>query len=120
MQYWRDMNAEADAGTLTVPEHVAKQCDAACVEYQKKLSDMIDKAKLMAQVQSFGDLPSAQALGMKFSLKASGKPDSLDEILKQHIAIIESLRTFFGHYFTKVGGIDDHTAGTIESLTPGN
>lgn len=118
--HWRDLNAQADAGTITIPADVAAQCDAACVTYLAHLDKMIVDAKKLGVVTPWGDLKSAQDLRDKFLRLATGTDRSLDVILQQHIDVIESMRMLFRRYFDETTATDDRTSANITALTPEN
>jgi hypothetical protein len=118
--HWQNLNAQADAGTITIPPDVASQCDAACAAYLAHLSDMKRKATQLGEFQEWGDLKSAQDLGDRFLRLATGTDRSLDIILQQHIDVIESMRMLFRRYFQETSDTDDRTSANITALTPEN
>ncbi|CCQ14288.1 putative uncharacterized protein [Rhodococcus sp. AW25M09] len=118
--HWQDLNAQAEAGIITIPADVAAKCDAACVTYLAHLDKMkIDAAKL-GVVKPWGDMKSAQDLQSKFLRLATGTDRSLDVILQQHIDVIESMRMIFRRYFDETETTDAQTAANITALAPGN
>ena len=120
LAYWQDLNAQADAGIVTIPAGVAEQCDAACATYTQHLEQMRRDALALNTTKSWGDLPSAQALRDKFLRLATGTDRSLDVILQQHIEVIESMRMLFRRYFDETADTDDLTSSNITALTPEN
>lgn len=118
--HWQDLNAQADAGTITIPPDVAAKCDAACAAYLVHLARMQTRATQLTEVKSWGDLKSAQDLQAKFLAKATGTDRSLDVILQQHIDVIESMRMLFRRYFDETEATDTQTAANITTLTPPN
>ena len=118
--HWQGLNAQAEAGMITIPADVAAKCDAACVTYLEHLDKMKIDATKLAVVTSWGDLPSAQALRDKFLAKATGTDRSLDVILQQHIDVIESMRMLFRRYFDETEATDTQTSANITALTPEN
>jgi hypothetical protein len=118
--HWQGLNAQAEAGMITIPADVAAKCDAACVTYLEHLDKMKIDAKKLAVVASWGDLPSAQALRDKFLAKATGTDRSLDVILQQHIEVIESMRMLFRRYFDETEATDTQTSANITALAPGS
>lgn len=115
---WQELNAQADAGTITIPAEVAAKCDAACVEYIAHLNDMKRKAIRLGEFQEWGDLKSAQDLQARFGRLATGTDRSLDVILQQHIEVIESMRMLFRRYFNETADTDAQTSANITALTP--
>jgi hypothetical protein len=118
--HWRDLNAQADAGTITIPPDVAAKCDAACATYLVHLAKMQARATQLSEVKSWGDFKSAQDLQNRFARLATGKSTSLDVILQQHIDVIDSMRTLFRRYFEETAEVDSGTAANIVALTPEN
>ncbi|MCZ4517141.1 hypothetical protein O4220_01340 [Rhodococcus ruber] len=118
--HWQELNAQADAGTITIPPDVAAKCDAACVAYLAHLNDMKRKASVLNETKSWGNFKSAQDLQAKFLAKATGTDRSLDIILQQHIDVIESMRMLFRRYFDETTDTDDLTSSNISALAPEN
>lgn len=118
--YWRDLNAQADDGTVTIPADVAAKCDAACAAYLAHLDKMKIDATKLSMTTSWGDLKSAQDLQAKFLSLATGTDRSLDIILQQHIDVIESMRMLFRRYFQETSDTDERTSANITALTPEN
>ncbi|CCQ14286.1 putative uncharacterized protein [Rhodococcus sp. AW25M09] len=118
--HWQQLNAQADAGTITIPADVAAQCDAACVTYIAHLNGMKRKASVLTETKAWGDMKSAQDLQSKFLRLATGTDRSLDVILQQHIDVIESMRMLFRRYFDETETTDAQTAANITALTPEN
>lgn len=120
LTYWKDLNTQADEGTLAIPAEVATKCDAACVIYLAHLEKMQIDALALAEAKSWGDLPSAQALQARFGRLATGTDRSLDVILQQHIDVIESMRILFRRYFDETEATDTRTSANITALAPGS
>ena len=120
ISHWQDLNAQADAGTITIPSDVAAQCDAACVTYLAHLDKMKVDARAIDVVTPWGDLKSAQDLQARFGRLVTGTDRSLDKILQQHIDVIESMRMLFRRYFEETEATDTQTAANVTALNPGN
>jgi hypothetical protein len=118
--YWQDLNAQAEAGTVTIPADVAAKCDAACATYLAHLDKMKVDALAMDVVTPWGDMKSAQDLQARFGRLATGTDRSLDIILQQHIEVIESMRMLFRRYFDETADTDDLTSANITALAPEN
>ncbi|WP_032378853.1 hypothetical protein [Rhodococcoides fascians] len=116
--HWQDLNAQADAGTITIPADVAAKCDAACVTYLAHLQKMQAQATQLGEFQDWGNFKSAQDLQGKFMRLATGTERSLDVILQQHIDVIESMRMLFRRYFDETLDTDAQTSANITALTP--
>ncbi|OZC79360.1 hypothetical protein CH251_00140 [Rhodococcus sp. 06-462-5] len=118
--HWQNLNAQADAGTITIPSDVAAECDAACVTYLAHLDKMKVDARAMDVATPWGALKSAQDLQARFGRLATGTDRSLDIILQQHIDVIESMRMLFRRYFDETEATDTQTAANVTALTPPN
>lgn len=118
--HWQDLNAQADAGTITIPSDVAAKCDAACVTYLAHLDKMKVDARAMDVATPWGALKSAQDLQARFGRLVTGTDRSLDIILQQHIDVIESMRMLFRRYFDETEATDTQTAANVTAITPGS
>lgn len=118
--HWQELNAQADAGTITIPPDVAAICDTACVAYLAHLNDMKRRASVLNETKSWGDLKSAQDLQGRFLRLATGTDRSLDAILQQHIDVIESMRMLFQRYFDETEATDTQTSANVTALAPGS
>ncbi|MGV8873225.1 MAG: hypothetical protein ACOH2Q_11920 [Rhodococcus sp. (in: high G+C Gram-positive bacteria)] len=118
--HWQELNAQADAGIITIPADVAAKCDQECVTYLAHLQKMHAQATQLGEFQDWGDMKSAQDLQSKFLSLATGTDRSLDVILQQHIDVIESMRLLFRRYFAETTATDDQTSANITALTPEN
>ena len=118
--HWQNLNAQADAGTITIPSDVAAKCDAACVTYLAHLDKMKVDARAMDVATPWGAMKSAQDLQARFGRLVTGTDRSLDIILQQHIDVIESMRMLFRRYFDETEATDTQTAANITALTPPN
>nr|WP_314140833.1 hypothetical protein [uncultured Rhodococcus sp.] len=120
LAHWQDLNAQADAGTITIPSDVAAKCDAACVAYLAHLGRMQRDALAIDVATPWGAMKSAQDLQARFGRLVTGTDRSLDKILQQHIDVIESMRMLFRRYFDETEATDTQTAANVTALTPPN
>ncbi|WP_415973231.1 hypothetical protein [Rhodococcus sp. 077-4] len=119
MQYWREMSAQAEAGLLEIPESVAAQCDAACADYIAHLEGMVQKTEFLVDLDAFGTLPSAQQLGRKFKRLADGEERSAAVVIRQHIEVIELMRSVFRRYFVETEAVDRSVGARIGDIGAG-
>ena len=120
LTHWQELNAQADAGIITIPTDVAAKCDAACVAYLAHLGRMQRNALAIDITTPWGSLKSAQDLQARFGRLVTGTDRSLDVILQQHIEVIESMRMLFRRYFDETAATDDLTSSSITALAPPN
>ncbi|MGU3435835.1 hypothetical protein ACNHUS_22795 [Actinomycetes bacterium M1A6_2h] len=85
----------AHSGQLSLSDTASAQCAAACDEYVTRLASIADMARSLIKAESFGTLPSGQALGKKFFDLASGGDQSFEQVIQQHIDVIQRLREVF-------------------------
>lgn len=73
----------------------AKTCADACDHYLGELDRIRRSSRDLVKVESFGTLPSGQALGKKFFDLAAGGNQSFEQVIQQHIDVIQRLREAF-------------------------
>lgn len=116
MQQWRNLSDQAAAGALEIPEGVAFQCDQACAEYLRHLNVMLQMTEFLVDLEAFGTLPSAQQLGRKFKRLADGEERSAAVAIRQHIEVIELMRSVFRRYFDEAEYADQRTSTSITEI----
>ena len=116
MQQWRNLSEQAAAGALEIPEGVAFQCDQACAEYLRHLNGMLQKTEFLVDLDAFGTLPSAQMLGAKFKRLADGEERSAAVAIRQHIEVIESMRSVFRRYFVDTEEVDQSVGARVGEI----
>ena len=119
MQQWRNLSEQAAAGALEIPEGVASQCDQACADYLRHLNIMLQKTEFLVDLDAFGTLPSAQQLGRKFKRLADGEERSAAVAIRQHIEVIELMRSVFRRYFVDTEELDQSVAARIGGIGAG-
>ncbi|RMB72299.1 hypothetical protein AYK61_24870 [Rhodococcus sp. SBT000017] len=119
MQYWRHLSDQAEAGILEIPEDVAAQCDAACATYIAHLEGMVQKTEFLVDLEAFGTLPSAQQLGRKFKRLADGEERSAAVAIRQHIEVIQLMRSVFRRYFVETEEVDQSVRARIGGIGAG-
>jgi hypothetical protein len=73
----------------------AASCALACDKYVEGLRLLAMNSQKMVRKESFGTLPSGQALGKKFFDLAAGGNQSFEQVIQQHIDVIQRLREAF-------------------------
>lgn len=116
MQQWRILSEQAATGALEIPEDVAFQCDRACVEYLRHLNTMLQRTEFLVDLKAFGTLPSAQQLGRKFKRLADGEERSAAVAIRQHIEVIELMRSVFRRYFVETEELDESVGARIGAI----
>jgi hypothetical protein len=116
MKYWQDLSERAEAGLMEIPPGVASQCDQVCAEYIDHLAGMLGKTKFLVDLDAFGTLPSAQQLGRKFKRLADGEERSAAVAIRQHIEVIELMRSVFRRYFVDTEEIDQSVGARVGEI----
>ncbi|WP_256986201.1 MULTISPECIES: hypothetical protein [unclassified Rhodococcus (in: high G+C Gram-positive bacteria)] len=119
MQQWRNLSEQAAAGALEIPEGVAFQCDQACAEYLRHLNGMLQRTEFLVDVDAFGTLPSAQQLGRKFKRLADGEEGSAAVVIRQHIEVVQLMRSVFRRYFVETEELDRGVGARIGGIGAG-
>ncbi|MDI6628072.1 MAG: hypothetical protein QME72_10175 [Rhodococcus sp. (in: high G+C Gram-positive bacteria)] len=119
MQQWRNLSEQAAAGALEIPEGVAFECDQACAEYLRHLNGMLQKTEFLVDLNAFGTLPSAQQLGRKFKRLADGEERSAAVTIRQHIEVIQLMRSVFRRYFVETEEVDRSVGARIGDIGSG-
>jgi hypothetical protein len=116
MKYWQDLSERAEAGLMEIPPGVASQCDQVCAEYIDHLAGMLGKTKFLVDLDAFGTLPSARQLGRKFKRLADGEERSAAVAIRQHIEVIELMRSVFRRYFVDTEEIDRSVGARVGEI----
>ena len=119
MLTWRGLAAQAESKQLEIPEGVAHRCDKACAEYILHLELMLEKTKWLVDTDAFGTLPSAQMLGAKFKRLADGERGSAAAVIRQHIEVVELMRSVFRRYFIETEAVDQSVGARIGGIGTG-
>ena len=119
MEKWRELSDQAEAGVLEIPEEVASRCDTVCADYLDHLDDMLAKTAYLVDVDAFGTLPSAQMLGAKFKRLADGERGSAAAVIRQHIEVVELMRSVFRRYFVETEAVDQSVGARIGGIGTG-
>ncbi len=116
MLTWRGLAVQADSGQLQIPEGVALQCDKVCADYVLHLELMLEKTKWLVDTDAYGTLPSARLLGAKFKRLADGEEGSAASVIRQHIEVIELMRSVFRRYFVDTEAVDQSVGARIGGI----
>ncbi|WP_238325053.1 hypothetical protein [Rhodococcoides fascians] len=101
---------------MEIPPGVASQCDQVCAEYIDHLAGMLGKTKFLVDLDAFGTLPSAQQLGRKFKRLADGEERSAAVAIRQHIEVIELMRSVFRRYFVDTEEVDQSVGARVGEI----
>jgi hypothetical protein len=116
VERWRELSDQAEGGVLEIPEEVASRCDTVCASYLDHLDDMLTKTAYLVDLDAFGTLPSAQQLGRKFKRLADGEERSAAVAIRQHIEVIELMRSVFRRYFVDTEEVDRSVGARVGEI----
>ncbi|OZF32777.1 hypothetical protein [Rhodococcus sp. 14-2483-1-2] len=119
MQFWKNLSERAEAGLMEIPESVAAQCDQVCADYIDHLAEMLGKTKFLVDLDAFGTLPSARQLGRKFKRLADGEEGSAAVVIRQHIEVVQLMRSVFRRYFVETEELDRSVGARIGGIGAG-
>ncbi|TDP39486.1 hypothetical protein [Nocardia ignorata] len=88
---------EASAGRLIIEHDAAERCAKWCEDYRSELDALAFRSQRMVQVESFGDLGSAQALGKKFADLANGESGTGSYIaaIREHQEVLTAMADMY-------------------------
>ncbi|MGS2809695.1 hypothetical protein [Nocardia sp. MW-W600-9] len=89
---WNQLLVQAEAGQLALDPEIGKDLDRVCDDHLDRLEEVFEQVAIVGAISGFGDFNSGKALERKFSLTASGGDRALDEVLKQHIAAVQTAK----------------------------
>lgn len=94
---FRTLAGEAAAGRLVVEFDTAERCAKWCDDYITDLDALGGRSYRMVQVDSFGNLESAKALGQKFADLADGGAGtgSYADAIRQHQEILAAMADMY-------------------------
>jgi hypothetical protein len=115
---WSRLAGQARAGELYLDdEKAAYDCAKAC---DQRLFDLqqIARSTFDAQnVSGFGDFAMADRLVGKFLRQATGDPNSIDQIILEHIETVKNMREVMAISFKRITGQDIENATQIAGTT---
>ncbi|RDI49367.1 hypothetical protein [Nocardia mexicana] len=114
LQKWQQLAEQARAGDLYLDdEAAARECLAACDQRIADLEGMIQLAALTQRVSGFGDFDMGHALETGFRKQAVGEPNSIDQIIRDHVDTVKNMREVMALSIKRLTGQDVSNAGAI-------
>ncbi|WP_280244478.1 hypothetical protein [Nocardia abscessus] len=115
---WSGLASRARAGELFLDdENAAYHCAKAC---DQRIADLQGMRRFTAgaeNVSGFGDFDMADKLVGKFLKQATGDPNSIDQIIQEHIETVKNMREVMAISFKRITGQDIENATQIASTT---
>ncbi|WP_280335076.1 hypothetical protein [Nocardia wallacei] len=116
---WQQLAEQARSGELYLDdEAVARECLAACDQRLIALDDLLNTARQTQHVSGFGDFDMGHALESGFLKQATGDPNSIDQIIRDHIDTVKNMREVMALSIKQLTGQDVDNAGEIGSTDP--
>ncbi|BCK54313.1 hypothetical protein [Nocardia wallacei] len=116
---WQRLAEQARSGGLYLDdEAIARECLAACDQRLTDLQIMLDTARFTQRVSGFGDFDMGRALEAGFLKQATGEPNSIDQVILDHIDTVKNMREVMALSIKQLTGQDVDNAGEIGSTDP--
>ncbi|UAK35038.1 hypothetical protein K8O92_15160 [Nocardia asteroides] len=115
---WSGLAGRARAGELYLDdENAAYNCAKACDQRLADLQEMRRFIAVAQNVSGFGDFVMADQLVGKFLKQATGDPNSIDQIILEHIETVKNMREVMAISFKRITGTDIENAAPIANAT---
>ncbi|MGV9544609.1 hypothetical protein ACWDSF_25090 [Nocardia beijingensis] len=115
---WSRLAGQAKAGELYLDDqNAALLCAQACDSRIAELQSLRSLAGNAQNVSGFGDFKMADDLVKKFLKQASGDPNSIDQIILEHIETVKNMREVMAISFKRITGQDIENAAQIANAT---
>lgn len=116
---WSMLAEQARSGELYLDdEAVARECLAACDQRIADLEGLIQLATVAQRVSGFGDFDMGRSLEAGFRGQAVGEPNSIDQVILDHIDTVKNMREVMALSIKQLTGQDVDNAGEIGSTDP--
>ncbi|WP_330253974.1 hypothetical protein OG874_05135 [Nocardia sp. NBC_00565] len=104
---WQRFAEQAKAGELYLDsEEAARQCLAACDQRVTDLEGILRYAQQAQFVSGFGDFHMADDLQKMFKGQASGEPNSIDAIIREHMEVVKDMGQIMALSIKRISGQD--------------
>ena len=80
------------------------------------MDDILAKNAYLVDIEAFGEHPSAQMFGANFKRLADGEERSAAVAIRQHIEVIELMRSVFRRYFVETDAVDQSMGARIVGI----
>ncbi|WP_159920705.1 MULTISPECIES: hypothetical protein [Nocardia] len=115
---WRRLADQARSGELYLDnEQAALQCFSACDQRLTEINELRVFARNAQNVSGFGDFDMVDKLVGKFLKQATGDPNSIDQIIQEHIETVKNMREVMAISFKRITGKDIENAAPIANAT---
>ncbi|UAK35040.1 hypothetical protein K8O92_15170 [Nocardia asteroides] len=115
---WSRLAGQAKTGELYLDDqNAAFLCAKACDSRIAELESLRSLAGNTQNVSGFGDFEMAADLVKKFLKQAVGDPNSIDQIILEHIETVKNMREVMAISFKRITGTDIENAAPIANAT---
>ncbi|MFI5539534.1 hypothetical protein ACIA5H_24425 [Nocardia sp. NPDC051900] len=115
---WSRLAGQAKAGELYLDDqNAALLCAQACDLRLAELESLRSLAGNAQNVLGFGDFKMAEDLVKKFLKQAAGDPNSIDQIILEHIETVKNMREVMAISFKRITGQDIENATQFTNTT---
>ncbi|WP_249644829.1 hypothetical protein [Nocardia sputi] len=115
---WKTLAGQARSGELYLDdENAAYLCAKACDDRLADLDKLLLSAQGAQNVSGFGDFAMADDLTKKFLKQAAGEPNSIDQVIREHIETVKNMREVMAISFKRITGTDIENAAPIANAT---
>ncbi|MEV6258200.1 hypothetical protein AB0L97_33590 [Nocardia sp. NPDC051911] len=115
---WSGLAGRARAGELYLDdESTAYHCAKACDQRIADLQGMRRFTAVAQSVSGFGDFAMAEQLVGKFLKQATADPNSIDQIILEHIETVKNMREVMAISFKRITGQDIENATQFTNTT---
>ncbi|MCC3316428.1 hypothetical protein [Nocardia africana] len=119
VETWKKFAEQARGGELCLDnEAVARECLAACDTRLAELQSLFNVAQLTQRVSGFGDFDMGHALEGGYLKQATGEPNSIDQVIKDHMETVKNMREVMAQSIKHLTGQDVAAAGQIAATDP--
>lgn len=115
---WETLSVAADLGHLYLDADVARRCDNACIAYIEALNLRIEEASTLAEIHMYGSFKAGRKLSEILSKKAVGDENSMVEVLKSHIQVVEKMQIVFRKFFVDYDDTEGGNASQVAQSVP--
>ncbi|MEU6561748.1 hypothetical protein [Nocardia nova] len=117
---WQQFANQARSGELYLDdEAAARECLAACDKRLQDLAATKNLVTLTERVSGFGDFDMGHALEGGFLKQATGEPNSIDQVIQDHIDVVKNMREVMVQSIRIITGQDVDNAGQINASDTG-
>ncbi|MGQ4598361.1 hypothetical protein [Nocardia sp. R6R-6] len=122
MRRWQQLKQQAVDGEFRMEDGIGEALRRRCETLLSELADMQKRARELAYLSGYGDLPSARTIQAKFERKADGGDthdpnDSAVARIQQHIEVVQLMHDTYAAAIGKLQSTDEAVGSRMNTLT---